>query len=196
MIDGTGWSFQAVLQDTTNIDHKNIAFDNSNIAMFEYTNQFNALVLTGQLVYRDTERNLGKLFRIPHLIVNVQWSENIAEKKYKKDERGEPAGDIWVEKPIKKEDYFQHNFLVNKMEIIEHDTQTDVTTYRLELISATWYKLASMCQYSNYNLKKPEPITDIICRLLVDAVGLEKVATKTFKEAPCKTDIRIYYTTT
>ena len=53
-----------------------------------------------------------------------------------------------------------------------------------------------MCQYSNYNLKKPEPITDIICRLLIDAVGEEKVASKTFLEDPCRTDICIYYTTT
>lgn len=196
IVDGTGWSFQASIQDTTNIDHKNIIFDTANIVMFEYTNQWNSLVLTGQLVYRDTERNLGKLFRIPHLIVAVEWAENLADKKYKVDEKGEPAGDIWVEKPIKKEDYFQHNFLVNKMEIIQHDTKTDITTYRLELISASWYKLSSMCQYSNYNLKKPEPITDIIARLLVQAVGIKKVATKTFIEGPCKSDVCIYYTTT
>ena len=136
------------------------------------------------------------MFRIPHLLVRIEWAENLAEKKEKKNEKCEDAGDYWVEKPIKKEDYFAHMFLVNKMEIIAHDTHTDVTTYRLELISASWYKLSSVCQYSNYNLKKPEPITDIICRLLIDAVGLEQVATKTFKEAPCKTDVSIYYTTT
>lgn len=150
-------------------------------------------------MYRDTERNLGKLFRIPHLLVRVEWAENLAEKKVKKEQRGdnlEDAGDYWVEKPIKKEDYFSHVFLVNKMEIIEHDTHSDVTTYRLELVSATWYKLSQVCQYSNYNLKKPQPITDIICQLLVDAVGLENVGTKTFLESPCKTDVCIYYTTT
>lgn len=177
IIDGAGWSFQAVVYDTTNLKHKNVMLDNANLVMFEYTNQWNALVLTGQIVYRDTERELGKLFRIPHLVVKVEWSENLAEKKYKFDEEGREAGDYWVEKPIKKEDYFAHLFLVNKMEIVEHDTHSDVTTYRLELISASWYKLSSMCQYSNYNLKKPEPITDIICRILVDAVGQEKVAT-------------------
>ena len=196
VIDGTGWSFKAVVYDTTNIQHKNIILDPANLCLFEYTNQWNALVLTGQIVYKDTERNLGKLFRIPHLLVKVEWAENLAEKKIKKDERGEDAGDYWVEKPIKKEDYFNHVFLVNKMEIISHDTHTDVTTYRLELISASWYKLSAMCQYSNYNLKEPEPITTIIARLLVDAVGLDKVATKTFKNDPCKTDICIYYTTT
>ena len=100
-----------------------------------------------------------------------------------------------MEKPITKEDYFTTVFLVNKMEIISHDTHSDVTTYRLELISASWYKLSAVCQYSNYNQKEPEPITTIIAKLLVDAVGLEQVATKTFKEAPCKTDICIYYTT-
>ena len=110
--------------------------------MFEYTNQWNSLVLTGQLVYKDMERDLGKLFRIPHLILKVEWAENVAEKKYKTNENGEAAGDYWVEKPIKKEDYFNHAFLVNKMEIIAHDTQSDVTTYRLELISALWYKLS------------------------------------------------------
>lgn len=47
-----------------------------------------------------------------------------------------------MEKPIKKEDHFDHVFLVNKMEIIAHDTHTDVTTYKLELISAAWYKLS------------------------------------------------------
>lgn len=128
--------------------------------------------------------------------MKVEWAENLAEKKTKKDERGEEAGDYWVEKPIKKEDYFNHMFMVNKMEIISHDTHTDVTTYRLELISASWYKLSAMCQYSNYNLKEPEPITDIIARLLVKAVGPDKVATKTFLEEPCKTDVCIYYTTT
>lgn len=99
-----------------------------------------------------------------------------------------------MEKPIKQEDYFNHVFLVNKMDIVSHDTHTEVTTYRLELISASWYKFSSVCQYSNYNLKKPEPITTIICKLLVDAVGLDMVATKTFLEDPCKTDICIYYT--
>ena len=82
------------------------------------------------------------------------------------------------------------------MEIISHDTHTDAISYRLELISASWYKLSQVCQYSNYNHKKPEPITDIICRLLVDAVGIKQVATKTFVEPPCKSDICIYYTTT
>lgn len=147
-------------------------------------------------MYKDAERSLGKIFRIPHLLLKVEWAENEADKKYLFREDGQPNGDYWVEKPIKKEDYFNHMFLVNKMEIISHDTKTDVTTYRLELISASWYKLSSLCQYSNYNLKEPEPITDIICRLLIQAVGVDSVATKTFKEAPCKTDIRIYYTTT
>ena len=139
---------------------------------------------------------MGKLFRIPHLLIRIEWAENKAEKKRMEDEEGNGQGDYWVEKPIKKEDYFQHMFLVNKMEIIEHDIHTDVTTYRLELVSASWYKLSSLCQYSNYNMKSPEPITDIICKLLVEAVGEKHVATKTFKEAPCKTDISIYYTTT
>lgn len=153
-------------------------------------------MLTGQLVYKDTNRDLGKLFRIPHLLLGIEWAENLASKRYKKTEKGEDGGDYWVEKPIKKEDYFSHVFLVNKMEIIAHDTHTDVTTYRLELISASWYKLSAMCQYSNYNLKEPEPITKIIARLLVNAVGIDKVATKTFLESPCKTDVCIYYTTT
>lgn len=142
IIDGTGWSFQSILYDTTNIQHKNIILNPANIVMFEYTNQWNALVLTGQLVYKDTERDLGKLFRIPHLLLRVEWAENLAEKKYKYDKEGREAGDYWVEKPIKKEDYFSHIFLVNKMEIVSHDTHTDVTTYRLELISASWYKLS------------------------------------------------------
>ena len=196
IIDGTGWSFMATIYDTTNLKHKNLVLDPANIAMFEYTNQWNSLVLTAQLTYRDTERDMGKLFRIPHLLMKVEWAENVAEKKSKKDERGEEAGDYWVEKSIKKEDYFNHVFLVNKMEIISHDTSSDIITYRLELISASWYKLSSVCRYSNYNLKKPEPITDIICRLLIDAVGEEMVASKTFLESPCKTDISIYYTTT
>ena len=200
IIDGTGWSFQAILYDTTAIQHKNIILDTANIELFEYTNQWNSLVLAGQLIYKDSERNLGKLFRIPHLLLRVEWAENQAEKKEKKRDDGHgnqiDDGDYWVEKPIKKEDYFSHMFLVNKMEITEHDTESDVLTYRLELVSASWYKLSSLCQYSNYNLKKPEPITDIICRLLIQAVGEDLVATKTFKEDPCKTDICIYYTTT
>lgn len=196
VIDGTGWSFQAILFDTTKIQHKNIIFNTSNVKLFEYTNQWNSLVLTGQLIYKDSERNLGKLFRIPHLLIRVEWAENMAEKKVKYNEKGEESGDYWVEKPIKKEDYFNHVFIVNKMEIESHDTHTDVTTYRFELISASWYKLSQVCQYSNYNLKKPERITDIICRLLIDAVGLDSVATKTFLEPPARSDIQIYYTTT
>lgn len=110
--------------------------------MFEYTNQWNSLVLTGQLVYKDMERELGKLFRIPHLVLKIEWAENKADKKERKKEDGSEDGDYWVEKPIKKEDYFNHMFLVNKMELVQHDTNTDVTTYRLELISASWYKLS------------------------------------------------------
>lgn len=195
IIDGTGWSFQAVVYDTTSQKHKNIILDPSHLKLFEYTNQWNSLVLTGQIIYKDMERNLGKLFRIPHLLVKVEWAENLTEKKPLKGPNGE-NGEKIIEKPIKKEDYFNHIFLVNKMEIIEHDVHTDVTTYRMELISASWYKLSSVCQYSNYNYSEPEPITKIICRLLIDAVGLDKVATKTFLEAPCKTDLCIYYTTT
>ena len=77
-----------MLYDTTNIDHKNIVFNPANISLFEYTNQWNSLILTGQLIYKDTERNLGKLFRIPHLIVQIDWAENEADKKYKYDEKG------------------------------------------------------------------------------------------------------------
>ena len=142
VIDGTGWSFNAIVYDTTKLQHKNIILDPSNIALFEYTNQWNALVLTGQLIYKDSERNLGKLFRIPHLLVRIEWAENLAEKKSFHDEKGELASDKWVEKPIKKEDYFKHIFLVNKMEIIQHDKVTDITTYRLELVSSDWYKLS------------------------------------------------------
>ena len=100
IIDGTGWSFKAVIYDTTNLKHKNIILDPANVCLFEYTNQWNALVLTGQIVYKDSERNLGKLFRIPHLIVRVEWAENRAYKK-KYDEEGREAGDYWVEKPIR-----------------------------------------------------------------------------------------------
>ena len=196
IIDGTGWSFSAILYDTTNLQHKNVILDTAHISLFEYTNQWNSLVLTGQLVYKDMERELGKLFRIPHLVLKVEWAENKAEQKEKKNEDGSENGDYWVEKPIKKEDYFNHMFLVNKMELIQHDTNTDVTTYRLELISTSWYKLSQVCQYSNYNLKRPEPITDIICRLLQKAVGEDKVASETFLKEPCKTDVCIYYTTT
>ena len=153
VIDGTGWSFQATIYDTTNIQMKNIILNPANLVLFEYTNQWNQLILTGQIVYKDTERNLGKLFRIPHLLAKVEWAENLAEKKYKRRPDGEPAGEYWVEKPIKKEDYFNHTFLVNKMEIIAHDTHSDVTTYRMELVSAAWYKLSATCQYSNYNQK-------------------------------------------
>ena len=78
VIDGTGWSFQAILFDTTKTKLKNIIFDPSNICLFEYTNQWNSLVLTGQLVYKDTERNLGKLFRMPHLLLRGEWAENLA----------------------------------------------------------------------------------------------------------------------
>lgn len=74
------------------------------------------------MTYKDAERNMGKLFRIPHLLLRVEWAENDAEQKYKKDSEGRPSGDYWVEKPIKKEDYFTHLFLVNKMEIVSHDT--------------------------------------------------------------------------
>ena len=197
IVDGTGWTFQAVLFDTTKIEHKKIILDPANIVLFEYTNQWNQLILTGQLVYKDTSRDVGKLFRIPHLLLNVDWSENEAQQKQlPENEMNELTGDYWVEKPAKEGDIFTHLFLVNKMEIIGHDTHTDVTTYKLELVSATWYKLTQVCQFSNYNLKKPEPITDIICRLLVAAVGVDKVDTKTFTDPPCKTNICIYYTTT
>ena len=82
------------------------------------------------------------------------------------------------------------------MEIIAHDTHTDVTTYKLEMVSAVWYKLSQVCQFSNYNLEEPEPITTIIAKLLVQAVGQDSVATETFLAAPCASNIHIYYTTT
>ena len=47
VIDGHGWSFQAIVYDTTSIQHKNVMLDNANIQLFEYTNQWNSLVLTG-----------------------------------------------------------------------------------------------------------------------------------------------------
>ena len=47
VIDGTGWSFKVIIYDTTNIKHKNIILDPANLCLFEYTNQWNALVLTG-----------------------------------------------------------------------------------------------------------------------------------------------------
>ena len=78
IIDGTGWSFQAVIYDTTNINMKNIVLDPSYIQLFEYTNQWNSLVLAGQLVYKDVSGELGKFFRIPHLVVRVEWAENEA----------------------------------------------------------------------------------------------------------------------
>ena len=81
IVDGTGWTFQSVLIDTTAIKHKPLILDCANVVLFEYTNQWNSLVLTGQLVYKDTSRDMGKLFRIPHLLLQVDWSENEAQQK-------------------------------------------------------------------------------------------------------------------
>jgi hypothetical protein len=47
IIDGRGWSFSGIIYDTTAIQHKNMILDPANIKLFEYTNQWNSLVLTG-----------------------------------------------------------------------------------------------------------------------------------------------------
>ena len=127
-IEGTRWTFHARLLDMGSTMRDPFSFSNEYIEMFEYDNQINNFLLTGQLVFRDTTGKLGEYFRLPHLMVNVWWSEQpytYQNKPLRWD--GREMGDYGekIVTPLAACDQFYHLFLVNKMEIIRHEMPSD-----------------------------------------------------------------------
>ena len=196
-IEGTRWTFHAKLMDMGSTNREPIDFANEYIELFEYDNQINNFLLTGQLIYRDTSGKLGQYFRLQHLMVNVWWSEQPVMYKdpLKDDHKGETTGDKIVT-PLAASDQFYHLFLVNKIEIIRHEMPSDTLVYRLELISAYWYQFSANCHWSNYADEEPWPITKIICDILVKTVGKDMVDEESFLNDHNRTELKIFYITT
>jgi hypothetical protein len=199
-IEGSRWIFAAKLMDLSSTNRPSYVFDNSYIEMFEYDNQLNNFLLTGQMVYRDVTGQLGKFFRLQHLFVSVWWSEQkftYIQKNRETDEGPVPDGEAGKEiADAMTGDQFSHLFMVNKIEIIRHEMPSDTLVYRLELISAYWYQFSAICHWSNYADKEPWPITKIICDILNKTVGENMVDQDSFLNDHNRTELKIFYITT
>lgn len=197
-IEGTRWTFVARMFDMGSTKREPFDFANEYIELFEYDNQINNFLLTGQLIYRDTTGKLGQYFRLQHLMVNVWWSEQSYTYTPLKRSDGSDGGDTGekVVAPLAASDQFYHLFLVNKIEIVRHEMPSDVLVYRLELISAYWYQFSAICHWSNYADKEPWPITKIICDILNKTVGKEMVDQDSFLNDHNRTELKIFYITT
>ena len=196
-IEGTRWTFHARLMDMGSTKREPLDFANEYIELFEYDNQINNFLLTGQIIYRDTSGKLGQYFRLQHLMVNVWWSEQPVKyvDPLKDDHEGTTTG-AKIVTPLAASDQFYHLFLVNKIEIIRHEMPSDVLVYRLELISAYWYQFSAICHWSNYADKEPWPITKIICDILIKTVGKDMVDVDSFINDHNRTELKIFYITT
>ena len=196
-IEGTRWTFHARLMDMGSTKREPLDFANEYIELFEYDNQINNFLLTGQIIYRDTSGKLGQYFRLQHLMVNVWWSEQPVKyvDPLKDDHEGTTTG-AKIVTPLAASDQFYHLFLVNKIEIIRHEMPSDVLVYRLELISAYWYQFSAICHWSNYADKEPWPITKIICDILIKTVGKDMVDEDSFLNDHNRTELKIFYITT
>lgn len=196
-IEGTRWTFHTKLLDMGSTKRSPFDLANEYIELFEYDNQINNFLLTGQLIYRDTTGKMGQYFRLPHLMLNVWWSEQPV--KYVdplKDDRDGSTSGSKVVTPLAASDQFYHLFMVNKMEIIRHEMPSDTLVYKLELISAYWYQFSAICHWSNYADKEPWPITRIICDILVKTVGKDMVDEESFLSDHNRTELKIFYITT
>ncbi len=196
-IEGTRWVFKATLYDMGSTKRLPMVFQDEYIEMFEYDNQLNNFLLTGQLIYRDVQGKLGEYFRLQHLMLNVWWSEQQYHDIQKENAEGKPDNiSSRVVDPTAASDQFYHLFLVNKIEIIRHEMPSDTLVYRVELISAYWYQFSAICHWTNYADKEPWPITKIICDILNKTVGEEMVDQDSFLGDNCRTELKIFYTTT
>ena len=198
-IEGTRWAFNARLLDMGSTNREPYDLANEFIELFEYDNQINNFLLTGQLIYRDTTGKMGQFFRLPHLMMTVWWSEQpYTVIPGPKHEDGREGGEDGVKKvsPLATSDQFCHLFLVNKMEIVRHEMPSDTLVYKLELISAYWYQFSAICHWSNYADEEPWPITKIICDILINTVGKEMVDEDSFLNNDNRTEVKIFYITT
>ena len=197
-IEGTHWTFMARMMDMGSTEREPFVFSNEYIEMFEYDNQINNFLLTGQLIYRDTTGKLGQFFRLQHLMVNVWWSEQpyINVPRPLKPDGREQGETVRIYKPLAASDQFYHLFMVNKIEIIRHEMPSDTLVYRLELVSAYWYQFSAICHWSNYADEEPWPITKIICDILVKTVGKDMVDEESFLNDHNRTELKIFYITT
>jgi len=197
-IEGTRWIFKATLYDMGSTSRDPFIIQNEYIELFEYDNQINNFLLTGQLIYRDASGKIGEYFRLQHLMMNVWWSEQPYETVPKQGAlEGRDDGDAEkIVEPLAASDQFYHLFLVNKIEIIRHEMPSDTLVYRFELISAHWYQFSAICHWSNYADKEPWPITKIICDILNKTVGEEMVDQESFLNDHNRTELKIFYTTT
>lgn len=122
--------------------------DTGNIISFQHSIGMNDLCMTGSITYVDIQGGVDKFLHKEYTYARVEMFAVDPKTDYK---------------PLR-EQLMYHIFHVNSIEIL--DRQKNEITYKLNLVSANWWKCTANLDFSNYG-QKPEAIKSILKKLLV-----------------------------
>lgn len=178
MYNGTRYTFLATLYNL--IDgkrEKSCALDIMALDKFEYTNEFNDLLLHGSILYTDKHGLVDQFIEEQFAYCEISIVEN----------EEEVDGGVTITR-LSDTNKLEHIFLVDSIEILSRDKS--IVQYKINLISSKWFNCAANIVYSNYS-KGPQEIFTILraCMQMVSLVpdpqSFEKV----------KSDVTLAYIT-
>ena len=140
---GKKYKFSAALSDA---DGHVLGLDSSHVKEFEYVNELNKLCLVGSLVYEDVEGKVVNYVSKRHV--------NVAIRIVELDQQSDSTFTIEKEK---EDSIFEHVFIANSIDVLGREEA--VITYKLNLVSTSYYHLVANVQYSTYASENgPHPI--------------------------------------
>ena len=140
---GKKYKFTAVLNDA---DNSTLGLDPSYVQEFEYVNELNKLCLVGSLTYEDVEGKVVNYISKRYVSIAVR----VAELDQKSDS-------IFTIEKEKDDSVFEHTFIVNSIDVLGREDA--VITYKLNLVSSSYFNLTANIQHSTYASKDgPQPI--------------------------------------
>lgn len=175
---GKKYTFSAYLYiKTSSTQTSGNYLNNEDIIMFEYENALNDLYLKAEMILVDKYGIVDRFIDKQFAYMTIQNIQHVQQND----------GSINVDM-LSKTSKFQHDFLVNCIEII--DRKGHEFTYKISMVSANWLNCIANIDYSNY-AEDPTDVCDLIKTMLV-ANGL-KIHKKSFDEI--HSGVKIQYIT-
>lgn len=156
---GKKYKFIAYLTSDYEMENSNnlkYCLDNNAIELFEFSNGFNDLWLTGSIIYTDVYGKLDKLLNLQYSFCRIYF----AQATTKTDNMIQISEFSEVNK-------IDHVFFITNVEIL--DRQKTEIKYKINLVSAHIFCCLSNILYSNYNDQNSINIFDILKTCIIKA---------------------------
>lgn len=151
---GNQYMFTAYLYADDPFSETGNYLNNEDIILFQYENSLNELYLKGELIFIDKMGIIDKYIEKQFVFCHIYH----CEQQQKHD------GNITITMDDSARCLSQ-NFFVSNIELL--DRQKTQFSYKLTLLSINWLNCLGIIQYSNYNLKEPVELFQIIKSMLV-----------------------------